>query len=766
MDAINNATAAGIRVSFGFLDTTAAFQPKEILTAVKNSRGVYATITVAAGSQNYINYVLLNGLTYNDNPQGYDTQLLAGLAETHFITGSGSVTLKYSAQQGENVNFTITTISAGELDVVATMGGQTLNSTKVSFSNEFIKVTAPSSGEMDLTIKAKAAPQDAMFSVITNSDVPFKNCTVGVTGAGQGGLSSGAKAGVGIGVTAALVGILGLGGYFLYKHFYTGGGGNGGISAPTGGEGGVQYAPGAEKPMAQANVYPIDPSNGGIPGQAAGNAPMSGPGQAPMSAPNLAPPGNGGIAPAAGSGGLPVANGLAPMAAPATGSLAPTGGAMYPGAQPFAFVPPLAPPNQLNNKADKEKGNGGTGGDEQYTMSNHPPGNFQQTMGPAGNQPMAPGSQAPMGYGPPGSQVPLGNGGESFGPGSQSPMGTGGQAPMHGSQAPLSQYPSGPESFHQNANPNTYQNPMGQGNDPMTYDPNNGGLQQFGNQGNFQQPMSGSEGLQHTMGGQGQAPMGSNPGFNNLNNGGVPGQQAPMSPDSFNHTMSSEGYQGQGSAPTISPNTTGGGDFYNQGTGNGGVYNQPTGGSDFTNPSTAGYDGHHPASQSPGDWNNQPMGDGHNHSMGDANNHPMSSDANHPTDWTNDYHDPDACSCSEGGSDGEGPTPGTATETNTGFTMPGAPFRSTDKKHKHKRRRFPRLARSRVEKHHHHPWLGKDVECSDEQCPLNREHVCLTDGEGKKCGCKCRDEECVVYKRRLRERRHRDGGLIGVGSAL
>ncbi|EOO00825.1 putative von willebrand factor type a protein [Phaeoacremonium minimum UCRPA7] len=226
VSAIGNATALGIRVSFGFLDPYASSQPEEVLKAVRDSRGVYATITFAAGSQNFINYVLLNGLTYNDNPQGYGSQLLAGLAETQFISGSDTVTLKYSAEKNERVNFTITTITAGSLKAEVKMDGKSLGSDTISYYDAFIDVQAPSSGEMQLLVTADGAPKDSMFSVTTNSNVPIKNCTVGVSGSNHSGLSKGAKAGIGIGVTIGILGLLGGAGYFGYKHFFGPGSGN------------------------------------------------------------------------------------------------------------------------------------------------------------------------------------------------------------------------------------------------------------------------------------------------------------------------------------------------------------------------------------------------------------------------------------------------------------------------------------------------------------------------------------------------------------
>ncbi|KAK0747954.1 hypothetical protein B0T21DRAFT_265217, partial [Apiosordaria backusii] len=221
VSAINNATSQGIRVSFGYLDDRASAQPQTVLRALRDSKGVYATITIAAGSQNFINYVLLNGLTAQDNAQGAGDRLLAGLATTQFVSGSSPVSLKYTAEQGENANFTVVSFTGDRLTVEARAGGQTFQpETKLATTRQFLNLTVPSTGEVEVLVTATNAPVDGLFSVLTNSNQPIKNCTVGVTGdAKSGGLSTGAKAGVGVGVIAAVAG-LAAAGFYAYKHFF------------------------------------------------------------------------------------------------------------------------------------------------------------------------------------------------------------------------------------------------------------------------------------------------------------------------------------------------------------------------------------------------------------------------------------------------------------------------------------------------------------------------------------------------------------------
>jgi hypothetical protein len=310
--AIKNATALGIRVSFGFLDDRTSSQPKEVLLAVRESKGVYATIAVAAGSINYVNYVLLNGLSSRDNPQGAGDRLLAGLASTQVISGSSSVTMKYFAEEGEKANFTLVSFTGDTLNMEAQMGGKKLNSTDLkTTARKVMEVVPPSTGEIDIVIRASNSPKDGLFSVLTGSSAPIKNCTVGVTG-NNTGLSTGTKAGIGVGVVAALLGLGGVG-YMAYQHLLAGGnttaapvGGNTTAPALVNGET-IGYQGGGEKLDPQTTSTAIPPNHTGFEGT------------------------------------------MVDQPVPPTGGEMPTLNALHPAVPPF--VPPLMPPMSPNNTA-------------------------------------------------------------------------------------------------------------------------------------------------------------------------------------------------------------------------------------------------------------------------------------------------------------------------------------------------------------------------------------------------------------------------------
>ncbi|KAK0734187.1 hypothetical protein B0T26DRAFT_614995, partial [Lasiosphaeria miniovina] len=228
VDAINNATALGIRVSFGFLDPSVSSQGRPVLLAVRNSKGVYATIAVAAGSQNFINYVLLNGLTAQDNAQGAGNRLLAGLATTLFINGTAPLTSVFPVGSGERVNFTIQSFTGDQLDVQLKYGDQVLGNSTYSITRRsliFLNATAPGDGQIDVVVSARNSPTDGLVSILPGSSVPIKNCTVAVLNGlapANTGLSTGAKAGIGVGVTLGVLALAGLG-FLAFAKFFAGG---------------------------------------------------------------------------------------------------------------------------------------------------------------------------------------------------------------------------------------------------------------------------------------------------------------------------------------------------------------------------------------------------------------------------------------------------------------------------------------------------------------------------------------------------------------
>lgn len=182
---------------------------------------MYSTVTSEDSSNNFINYAILNGLTTKDNPDGDNSTLLAGLATAHFTAGSQTQSVTYSARAHEQIDFTVSTIDAGDLTAELFFDGKSKNKTSIAYyDNGLLSYeTGGSGGQIEIKVTATDAPDDSLFVVGAESNLPPQNCTVGVGDVGSGGgMSTGTKVGLGVGIPVA-VGLFGLLGYFLYKYW-------------------------------------------------------------------------------------------------------------------------------------------------------------------------------------------------------------------------------------------------------------------------------------------------------------------------------------------------------------------------------------------------------------------------------------------------------------------------------------------------------------------------------------------------------------------
>jgi hypothetical protein len=250
VQAINNATSLGIRVSFGFLDASASIQDPSVLLAVHLSGGQYNTIFNEASSQGFINLVIQNGITHNDNPAGTDSTLLAGLsASRFFISGSSTLNVQYDARKNEAITFTIQSYNVSSLDCEAKLGGKSLDKTSIQSSgtlNEgtgslFIKMSK--SGQINIQMKATNAEKDALVVIGAKSNAPLQNCTIGIGKASTSGLSDDGKKALAITIPP-LVGIIALLGFFVFKFLKAP------VKVPLGGHAAGGYPGGAEAKVA------------------------------------------------------------------------------------------------------------------------------------------------------------------------------------------------------------------------------------------------------------------------------------------------------------------------------------------------------------------------------------------------------------------------------------------------------------------------------------------------------------------------------------
>ena len=127
--------------------------------------------------------------------------------------------MTYPARDGENVVFSVQSINAGSLTANAQLGGKTVATDQVTEGADdygSLDVDVQTAANIKVIVAASSAPQNGIFIVSAASNLPVQNCTVAVRN--SSGLSTGAKAGLGVGIPIAL-GLIAVGSYFLWKFF-------------------------------------------------------------------------------------------------------------------------------------------------------------------------------------------------------------------------------------------------------------------------------------------------------------------------------------------------------------------------------------------------------------------------------------------------------------------------------------------------------------------------------------------------------------------
>lgn len=156
---LNRAKSLGIRVSFGFLSPSLPAGVQTLLTAILDTGGRYGTISNAAGQQSFINSVLLNGLTGNDNGSG-SSVLYPDVAIAGRVSSTESQTYSYTAQPGEKLNFTVLALSGQALDL-------TLRDAKAS--TDIKKASTDVKGRGGLTYDATSTIELGLVISTTNT---------------------------------------------------------------------------------------------------------------------------------------------------------------------------------------------------------------------------------------------------------------------------------------------------------------------------------------------------------------------------------------------------------------------------------------------------------------------------------------------------------------------------------------------------------------------------------------------------------------------
>lgn len=178
------AASLGIRISFGFLTYSSEDQDIEILRAILESGGVYATIDQASTQSAFVALALANGLTGQDfTGINATTTLLPGISTAKFLQ-TGSNTFSYAAQAGETFNVTVEALDP----IALSMTLRDTSSDKDIASNttdgtgaSFLGYTAASAMNISVTITATNG-SSGIFSVGLGSSIPLSDtCNITAT---------------------------------------------------------------------------------------------------------------------------------------------------------------------------------------------------------------------------------------------------------------------------------------------------------------------------------------------------------------------------------------------------------------------------------------------------------------------------------------------------------------------------------------------------------------------------------------------------------
>ncbi|KAF7502243.1 hypothetical protein GJ744_006307 [Endocarpon pusillum] len=179
IEQVKRAVGLGIRISFGFLSVSASNQNPEIVRAIVESGGIYATVDQATQQQTFVAAALANGLTGIDASAGNgSSSLISGLATAKFLSQTGSNTFAYAAKAGETINVTVTAIDDLALEVKlrdvqanSDLKSNTTDSTGVAF----LDYTAQSDIDLEVVVSATNGSGSGIFSVSLKSSLPLSD---------------------------------------------------------------------------------------------------------------------------------------------------------------------------------------------------------------------------------------------------------------------------------------------------------------------------------------------------------------------------------------------------------------------------------------------------------------------------------------------------------------------------------------------------------------------------------------------------------------
>ncbi|EXL39291.1 hypothetical protein FOCG_18094 [Fusarium oxysporum f. sp. radicis-lycopersici 26381] len=178
---IKKADSLGIRVSFGFLAPPETPPKPDLLQAILQTGGAYNSFNQPENIQPWLYLLLGNGITALDKKSSSTAQPLLSGITTAKLSGSGDVAFSYLASDGEKLVFTVTSISAQDLDVkLSHENGNLVGKNSTTSGNRPAELSVKTTKAETLkVVVSSATSKEGIFQISVNSSLGISACNLG-----------------------------------------------------------------------------------------------------------------------------------------------------------------------------------------------------------------------------------------------------------------------------------------------------------------------------------------------------------------------------------------------------------------------------------------------------------------------------------------------------------------------------------------------------------------------------------------------------------
>ncbi|KAF9768434.1 hypothetical protein IL306_014274 [Fusarium sp. DS 682] len=178
---IEKADSLGIRVSFGFLAPPETPPKPDLLQAILQTGGTYNSFNQPENIQPWLYLLLGNGITALDKKSSSTAQPLLSGITTAKLSGSRDVAFSYLASDGEKLVFTVTSISAQDLEVkLSHENGNSIGKKSTTSGKQPAELSVKATKAETLkVVVSSATSKEGIFQISVNSSLGISACNLG-----------------------------------------------------------------------------------------------------------------------------------------------------------------------------------------------------------------------------------------------------------------------------------------------------------------------------------------------------------------------------------------------------------------------------------------------------------------------------------------------------------------------------------------------------------------------------------------------------------